>query len=97
MSETKHTPGPWEIRFFVERDELQSPIGEMLYITSAMGQIPIARTDSSNIGYEANARLIAAAPEMYEALKKLVEHCPADRPSKDWADSINAIAKAEGK
>jgi len=39
---------------------------------------------------EANARLIAAAPEMYEALKMLPEQI-------QWIPEVaNAIAKAEG-
>ena len=42
---------------------------------------------------EANARLIAAAPDLLEALKTIVSHC--DKYSLEKARA--AIAKAEGK
>ena len=50
---------------------------------------------------EANARLIAAAPELYEACKELEQYL-AHRPAKDkqllayQATLIKAIAKVEG-
>jgi hypothetical protein len=53
---TQHTPGPWELR------------GPRL-VTDKNGVI-IAENISSNEGTsEANAHLIAAAPELLEALK----------------------------
>lgn len=66
--ETKHTPGPW----FAEK-----AIGDFYYITdrSLPGGIPVATTWRGRRGpafgrvpQEANARLIAAAPDLLEAL-----------------------------
>ena len=55
---SKHTPGPWTKSRNVISDQ--------------NGQI-IAAVDYGQSGYvQANARLIAASPEMYEALKGLV-------------------------
>ena len=51
---------------------------------------------------EANAQLIAAAPAMYEALKK-AEKLLGNMDSRSWAEAIvydqitKALAKAEGK
>jgi hypothetical protein len=80
MSETKHTPGPWSTLI---------PNGRT--VTSAEYII----CDMSNISMEeeqANARLIAAAPTMLEALKAIAEKNPADVEIFDLA--VKAIALA---
>lgn len=48
---------------------------------------------------EANAHLVSAAPEMYEALKAIIDEARGtDRFGGDQiTDALNAIAKAEGK
>jgi hypothetical protein len=94
-----HTPGPWSVE--KERD--------FWNVTSVQGDIVgiegLYRCDGSD---EANARLIAAAPELLEALRymlrryvELVESGDAG----DWnpetetevIEARAAIAKAEGK
>lgn len=96
------TPGPWEVikheRFPFER-EVKSEDG---YICDMEGL-----SDSDMPTVEANARLIAAAPEMYEALKRLVSdfECDyvldgvvVDDPPTVWVSGYNiaraALAKA---
>lgn len=84
-----HTPGPWT----VEADSLGFPTkvtAQGFYGSQAL----IART----FGVLSNARLIAAAPELLEACKRLVERAAEDNPD-DWAfiEAEAAIAKAEGK
>jgi hypothetical protein len=44
---------------------------------------------------EANAHLIAAAPELLEALKGLMAHMP-DNADNIWQTAAEAIAKAKG-
>jgi len=71
----------------------------------------VEMSDGSNIGIghlatgepdEANARLIAAAPEMYEALNICLGHLTGGMDG-NWADcdpidgARKALAKAEGK
>lgn len=55
-----HTPGPW--RYAESRHEF--------YVSAGVGDDPID-TIAGDIYGEANARLIAAAPELLEALKRL--------------------------
>jgi hypothetical protein len=84
MSDTKFTPGPWEWCFM---DRPLSEIGEYVQscVTNSPGKqfhfICGAHPDGGeadvcHVGNgptsEANARLIAAAPEMFEALKNLL-------------------------
>ena len=65
----KHTPGPWNIDWYVCTEK-----GEELWRTPrAIG--PIAPDHNHWAGWnlgveEPDARLIAAAPEMYEALEE---------------------------
>lgn len=96
MSISKHTPGPWTLddrgyKYIVSK----SGNG---YITR-----DVCRLDGSTmaaLAQEANARLIAAAPELLEALELLV-----DNPYRDGIESDErlrrigraAIAKAKGE
>lgn len=57
MNETKHTPGPWKIQEAFNRIETDREI--------------IATVDGWELGNgKANARLIAAAPELLQALEQ---------------------------
>jgi hypothetical protein len=85
---TQHTPGPWKTN------------GDP-YVSTADGKRSIAFCDTRH-GHEdrANARLIAAAPELLEALKVFCSLGRADS-STDWNVAFNegakAIAKATGE
>jgi hypothetical protein len=107
MSDTKFTPGPWAA---IEIEEglfhVHSPKGER------HNPVPVAVIDHHRDGHEAtrtvttpaNAHLIAAAPDMYEALTKMAaddafaELCAGIGEEPQWLkDARSAIAKAEGK
>ena len=60
MSETKFTPGPWRYEYE------DGYCGELI---GANGGMICTFTDEPN---EANANLIAAAPDLYEALKEVL-------------------------
>ncbi|HGP4249070.1 TPA: hypothetical protein ACLM19_005256 [Pseudomonas aeruginosa] len=70
MSNHKHTPGPWEIERYSDG------------LIQIVGDVRIVSDDEENVttvveavarGDEANARLISAAPELLEGLKKALE------------------------
>jgi len=66
----KFTPGPWKVQrtnqgVFIEGN-VEKPIG---YLAQVRG---IYR-DGNRVMEDANAALIAAAPDMYEALENLLE------------------------
>lgn len=94
----KFTPGPWEFK----KD------GDCFYVYSAVQQLPRdgSRLALCMIHNESDANLIAAAPEMLEALKScLPEHRMGDCYSDDYQNLCvcgrekieNVIAKAEGR
>jgi hypothetical protein len=93
-TKAKHTPGPWEI----EGDtDIYSQEGELL--ASAYGFFDAARNLKDTPETQANARLIATAPELLQALKLL-----RDELAGRWLDDLDcfkqaeaAIAKAEGR
>lgn len=103
MAMSKHTPGPWKLHridsdtVFVTEDRIAR--GESI---PGYNRKLVEMPHWSDDNYDekmANTRLIAAAPELLEALKKVFE----DYASPDWRNlSTNidlmkaAIAKAEG-
>lgn len=115
--ETKHTPGPWHINCHIFEEFHASPTGRHLKIVSDNTERPdvitinaenfqVCRLDRK-LNIKEDARLIAAAPEMYEACKILyTENGEADEKTQtvtlklsfaDMAKIAAAIAKAEGR
>jgi hypothetical protein len=58
-NETKWTPGPWTVKYRTEVGGMRDG-----------NAVHIARVNKENPNLEANARLIAAAPELYSALAR---------------------------
>ncbi|WP_162405132.1 hypothetical protein [Pseudoxanthomonas jiangsuensis] len=86
MSEMKHTPGPWFASGrYIGTFNHKSAIGEC---RSASG------CWSDDEPASANARLIAAAPELLEALIGVLR--VADRATDEFDAARSAIAKATG-
>lgn len=91
MSGVKHTPGPLAI--FPERDR------QWLWVMDALGTKRVARVvlyDGLEDEMEANARLIAAAPCMFEYIlslaqngcataQEIIARATGDRPEKGGA------------
>lgn len=91
----KHTRGPWLLTF-----------GE--HDAAIHAGATIAMVDDTMGGWKANARLIAAAPDMLaalvgmvQAMRKALPHLPADHEAVfcgEWLDEANAaILKAKGE
>jgi hypothetical protein len=109
----KHTPGPWK----AGTARRSSNFGDMAAFVHGPGPAKIAKvwsgdpSDETNGNKaEANARLIAAAPDLLEALKDIVEQWDAAKDPHSKAVALNspklwaalgearaAIAKAEDK
>jgi hypothetical protein len=91
-----HTPGPWHVSELDYRT-----IGPRRIVgQGTMGEMPqlqaVARVTERMDETAANARLIAAAPELLAALKSCIEIC--DRECIGDLTLIHAaIAKAEGR
>jgi hypothetical protein len=94
MSE-QHTPGPWKYQQY--DDEVIAPNVVKLEDDGACGDPDCCGSPTYHIHLTpANARLIAAAPELLEALK-LVTTMPGFEPDEEYgAKVLAAIAKAEG-
>ena len=65
MSEKKFTPGPWNVAGFDSRINEERYFG----IGTPRGQMIVESFGECDSNRKANAALIAAAPEMYYALK----------------------------
>jgi hypothetical protein len=91
-----HTPGPWRIRFFEE-----GPEKRRCFLVQTEGRITIAENRHTHDWKEAetNAALIAAAPEMLEALEDMLKWARRVKqlnPGPEIVNALNAIAKAKG-
>lgn len=92
---SKHTPGPWWLKVAHNGD-----CGILAYDTGVFAE---AYADIRHSGEDnrdealANARLIAAAPDLLEALKAInVDICMVSASSENMRLVRDAIAKAEG-
>lgn len=116
MSEIRHTPGPWA---FDGDNAVMADVGANICTVSMAGDFPCIDDDEGdnriNVDIEctANARLIAAAPELLEALTEALQtlQIASRQLSEDhrmvlsgrrwgWrtiAKIEGAIAKAEGR
>lgn len=70
---SKHTPGPWEFKPIPADYAFRAPDNDDAMILSPNGVCPGTVWSYGEEGV-ANARLIAAAPELYAALKALYEN-----------------------
>lgn len=102
---SKHTPGPWKHVGVGEHNRIVGPHGDSLFLVGMYGQfgrsgpLPNRATHiASIVEEEANASLIAAAPDLLEALKSMVNY--ANLGAYERADAMKAaraaITKAKG-
>ena len=73
-TQTKHTPGPWELRHEVDSDGKHHDYVRGQYYIAEI--LPISKSQQCMV--DANARLIAAAPEQNEALQAIVARINGD-------------------
>ncbi len=102
-NQMKHTPGEWE------SIQLTEPMGNtwrskfVIKSDKAPGGIAVTIGGLGEVEEEANARLIASAPELLGALKDMDTHFQAHFGDRVWRQSESAltiklaIAKAEGR
>ena len=88
--ETSYTPGPWEV--------FESHTGQ--WVMDSAEQAAVCKLEWCLEAGD-NARLIASAPEMLDALKRLCSKFGVDdngspRDWTEWREARAVIAKAEG-
>ena len=95
MNTAKYTAGPWSVNHEtditgIENDPANGCVGLVDVAHVYLRTVP-GRT-------EANARLIAAAPDLLDALRTIVANASSVQIDPQWAVQVarNAIAKATG-
>lgn len=100
----QHTPGPWEVK----PEEAGKPyirirgtrLGHTYKIANVLVHTYPGALDAELNEARKTARLIAAAPDFYEACKALIAYCDKNPPMGESLWSVQliraAIAKAEG-
>ncbi len=109
MSDTKFTPGPWVA--MNGRSDIFGPLGgdsgdgwkaddtDGWKVAEVGSYMTLSEGQDTELGEEcrqANARLIAAAPELYEALAS-IENDDGSIPQAIWDMRNAALAKARGE
>lgn len=95
---TQHTPGPWKTDIPYRGDKYRYVIADQAPFPHEIARLEVARGQT-----EANARLIAAAPELLESLIEVTEILPClfegtrtPEPGSIGGKAMAAIAKATG-
>ena len=96
----KHTPRPWRT-IESTNTTVRTVVGPDFPGQGYIADVNLCRAnDAQDVDGEANARLIAAAPELLEALKQFVDYYESMQGHKDNSVIRNgkaAINKAEGR
>lgn len=103
---TRHTPGPWGI--YPDRDKFESFSVEMVDGGAVVAIVQNVEdfscidednADAVDAECEANAHLIAAAPDLLEACRVVFRKCVQNQAEGDSIGKLMAgvIAKAEGR
>jgi hypothetical protein len=98
VSNAKHTPGPWQLD---DESEVHKE-GAVIASVKMPDDFPCLDEDTDEAALlaecEANARLIAAAPELLAACQGLVDGCDRwDGPTTEEIEAaVSAIRKAKG-
>ena len=98
MTDSKHTPGPWTTEYENTHGavnySIHPPTAKKIEDGIARGRV-YTRPLAYSIKEEANARLIAAAPDLLEACEN-IENDGGQVPEHVWKMIQAAIAKATG-
>ena len=92
-----HTPGPWKTQTHISLDRLEIRDADGRRIAVCAMDFPMSAKT-----HDANARLIASAPELLDALKRLCAKFGVDddgwpRDGTVLREARAVIAKAEGR
>ena len=107
MSETKFTPGPWTLithsgeNVLIGAFEIRGMFGDKPGIYPIFQQSRSAIDGATVYLHLADALLIATAPDLYTALKYLVEYempsAMSGSVAQRWEDAQDALKKARGE
>lgn len=89
---SKHTPGPWRVKQLNAGRQ-----DEPRYISANSRHLSIARVNADErLDVEANARLIASAPDLLEALRRIAYEPfgPSDATHEQVLEAITGLARA---
>ncbi len=93
--ETQHTPGPWK-KFNPLTPKTDDRIHQAIKGTGGeyIAYVPITKDFYTA---EQNAALISAAPELLEALEKVLRYASLDEASGLYGYAMSIVSKAKGK
>lgn len=101
MSDEKtpmHTPGPWEVvRAAIDNSRMSAIASQSAPDKGHIAHIYNKQASGTDAERAANARLMAAAPEMLIALENVHEQGETEMPAYVWKSVIAAIANAKGE
>lgn len=94
--DTKHTPGPWRINAVMREYGNKLEIAHEEISVTSVTVAGKGNKTSITPEQEANARLIAAAPDLLAALEAMVSAKGFDQEAAALIKASEALAKAKG-
>lgn len=98
IKETKHTAGPWKVEQWKYRNDMDRDVitnGSHAVCSMEGVWLDDARHDEMIAVAKANARLIAAAPELLESLERLATFYANE--DEEATRALALVAKAKGE
>lgn len=103
MTEAKHTPGPWVVCIQDDDDKAFEIFSESQLVNGRISaekwDDALARAGLNHKEFEANARLIAAAPELLEALNAALatidDYLDYEHNGDPWVEDARAMGEMD--
>jgi hypothetical protein len=99
MNAAKHTPGPWEVCRWETKRIVIRPVYPTPGCTTGFAPLAVVGGDKRTVteaGKQANARLIAAAPELLEAAEAALLYDEALRSCRNDPREMASFCTAQG-
>lgn len=81
----------------IKKSDLNGAWKDSFHVVSSVGRVSCLALGDTEVEARANARLIAAAPDLLEALQEALDHQLVTEGPDWWGKALAAVSKATGQ